>query len=185
MTTPLFRRAFARRFVSNGCRSGAVQSRVCYGMTEAAMTATDRRWRNSGGHGRLIDVEEAYYVCRNASGCVGEGPWSGLWSGGCWNESSTRGAQRRARGHVELLQLKAHEREAPREGLGGTDGALSWDRGERARARAAHVAARVRRDRTLVCEAPPATAAGNGDGVSSARELECQVLARHRHRPHR
>ena len=37
-------------------------------------------------------------------------------------------------GHVELLQLKAHEREAPREGLGGTDGALSWDRGERARA---------------------------------------------------
>ena len=46
-------------------------------------------------------------------------------------------------GHVELLQLKAHEREAPREGLGGTDGALSWDRGERARA--AHVAARVRR----------------------------------------
>ena len=80
--------------------------------------------------GRLIDVEEAYYVCRNASGCVGEGPWSG----GCWNGSSTRGAQRRARGHVELLQLKAHEREAPREGLGGTDGALSWDRGERARA---------------------------------------------------
>ena len=143
------------------------------------MTATDRRWRNSGGHGRLIDVEEAYYVCRNASGCVGEGPWSG----GCSNESSTRGAQRRARGHVELLQLKAHEREAPREGLGGTDGALSWDRGERARA--AHVAARVRRDRTLLCEAPPATAAGNGDGVSSARELECQVLARHRHRPHR
>ena len=65
--------------------------------------------------GRLIDVEEAYYVCRNASGCVGEGPWSG----GCWNGSSTRGAQRRARGHVELLQLKAHEREAPREGLGG------------------------------------------------------------------
>ena len=86
-------------------------------------------------------------------------------------------------GHVELLQLKAHEREAPREGLGGTDGALSWDRGERARA--AHVAARVRRDRTLLCEALPATAAGNGDGVSSARELECQVLARHRHRPHR
>ena len=45
-------------------------------------------------------------------------------------------------GHVELLQLKAHEREAPREGLGGTDGALSWDRGERARARAARCRAR-------------------------------------------
>ena len=88
--------------------------------------------------GRLIDVEEAYYVCRNASGCVGEGPWSG----GCWNGSSTRGAQRRARGHVELLQLKAHEREAPREGLGGTGGALSWDRGERARARRARCSAR-------------------------------------------
>ena len=35
-------------------------------MTEAATAATDQRWRNGGGHGGPIDVEEAYYVCRNS-----------------------------------------------------------------------------------------------------------------------
>ena len=87
-------------------------------------------------------------------------------------------------GHVELLQLKAHEREAPREGLGGTDGALSWDRGERARA--PRTLPRASGGIGRHCVRPHRQpAAGNGDGVSSARELECQVLARHRHRPHR
>ena len=90
-------------------------------------------------------------------------------------------------GHVELLQLKAHEQEAPREGLGGTGGALSWYRGQRAySARAAHVAARSSGGIGRYCvRLHRQPASGNGDGVSSARELECQVLARHRHRPHR
>ena len=112
-------------------------------VTEAAMTATDRRWRNSGGHGRLIDVEEAYYVCRNACG-----GGSVVWDWGLLERELNEG-------HVELLQLKAHEQEAPREGLGGTGGALSWYRGQRARR--ACCSALVRRDRTLLCEAPPAT----------------------------
>ncbi len=84
-------------------------------MTEAATVA------------RSTSKRRTTYV---ASGFHRAVPFIGGRFGGLWERRPTR----RARGHVELLQLKAHEREAPREGLGGTNGALSWDRGERARA---------------------------------------------------
>jgi hypothetical protein len=97
------------------------------------VAATDQRWRNGGGHGGPIDVEEAHYALRTMSQHIGlhrTVPFIGGGLGGL-NGSSTRGATahaRRARGHVELLQHEAHELEAPREGLGGMWRFCSWKR---------------------------------------------------------
>ena len=53
------------------------------------MTATDRRWRNSGGHGRLIDVEEG--LSQRIGLCGGGSVVWGLFERELNEGSSTKG----------------------------------------------------------------------------------------------